>query len=357
MKKVWIFSNKFAAAHFSHLCAWYACVKEAGYDCELVLDEGYRDFTEKEPDVSCFFNTDEEKLRSGCDVCIFYNLSKVDHKFYKRLIKRNPKMKTFLVLHEPRESVGEILSFFLHKQENGKETVKALGRDYFAKKLLRKKVGIVLCSKKSEEVFVKRYPKYEPHYLFPLIFRDECVECSAEEKEYFSFIGTALTCHGFEKFLATIKEMSVKDEKIKFQIATGSDIQSALDDDLKKLIENGRLIVNSEHYLSNEEINEAYRKASCVWLGYNRSMQSGVLCKAWMFGAPVVCSDVGSFREFVDESCGVILKENFTADDVYEAYRTVLARYPGIVESTRKAFFEKYYYGNFTDEMKNLIEG
>ena len=40
--------------------------------------------------------------------------------------------------------------------------------------------------------------------------------------------------------------------------------------------------------MSNLEINNYFNKSLVVWNAYRRSMQSGVLPKAYMFGTPVI---------------------------------------------------------------------
>ena len=65
-------------------------------------------------------------------------------------------------------------------------------------------------------------------------------------------------------------------------------------------------IILKEANIPNEEVEVFFKSADVCCLPYRNIYQSGVIFVAMRFGAPIVATDVGSMREFVDENIGVI---------------------------------------------------
>ena len=179
----------------------------------------------------------------------------------------------------------------------------------------------------------------------------------APERNYFSFIATAIRNHGFDLFLDYVRGKA-DDPSACFRIDTRSDIRHALREDVfQRLIHEKRLLVRQGRPLSNAEINEAYASSACVWLFYRRSFQSGVLCKSMMFGAPVIASDTGSFREFVDGDNGVILPTGAGNADIDRAYETIRRRLPEMSRAARETWLRHFDYRAQSDAFRELIRG
>ena len=68
---------------------------------------------------------------------------------------------------------------------------------------------------------------------------------------------------------------------------------------MKKMQDEGQLLVQQGRPLTEEEMSAAYRRSVATWNGYRRSTQSGVLPNAFMQGTPVIATKLGSFEEFV----------------------------------------------------------
>jgi glycosyltransferase involved in cell wall biosynthesis len=65
-----------------------------------------------------------------------------------------------------------------------------------------------------------------------------------------------------------------------------------------------------ERHVPNEDVEIFFKAADVLCLPYRNIYQSGLVFLALCFGIPVVATDVGSLREFVDENTGVIATTN-----------------------------------------------
>lgn len=347
-KKILIFSNKFSPAHFSHLVAFYKGYEELNYDCMLVLDRKYEDFVNQYKGILKVKFNDETNFEN-VDHVIIYNISTIDSKYLKKVMDK--KTTLHVIVHEPWPGMKKTIKNYFDKVEPLNETIKSFGRNYFLKKLLKKGAKIIVCSNNAAKVYNK-----EKISVLPLIFEDENTNIINDkvEKKYFSFIGSATPAHGFNEYVNFIK--ANRDKDILFQIATSSNINETLKDELlQEMIKNNKLIVQQGRFLTNEEINLAYLKSSSTWLLYKRSTQSGVICKSWMFGTPVICSNIGSFGEYVDGTNGIIL-ENINNEEILNKYMQINNDLDNMSKSSRESFDKHFNYKYKLELLKKIIE-
>lgn len=355
MKNAIIMSAKYAPGHFSHMLAYYELFLAIGYDSLLYLNKEYEGFTKEYPEYKREFISDTYGI--SADILFIYNMSISDGRIISKFKESNPNIKIYFVYHEPWMGISPWLTDLFKKRESVFDSVKTFGRAFFVKSILKSSNMILLPSNKAEDYYKKTCVKYNGNFaVFPLVFTDETDKSlDLQEKKYFSFISTVQSSKNFTKFLEFIKYKSKKDTSARFQIATRSDITEYLDTQLKNLINEGRLIVNYGHPLSNAEINHAYAISKCTWMLYNRSTQSGVLCKSFMFGAPVIASNIGSFSEFVNDSNGIILEDNYTLEDIDIAYEKIKNNFEALCEGARQTFKSRFYYETHVEIFKKIV--
>ena len=354
MKAV-IMSAKYAPGHFSHMLAYSSLFESIGYESVMLIDEGYKTF--KKEYGNCKYETFDNFHSITADVLLIYNMSIHDSKYISILKKNNSKLKVLFVYHEPWFGYKKWFEDFISRKESLIDSVKTLGRFFFVKSILKKSNLILLPSSKAVNYYEKICVKYNKHYyLFPLVFTDESNNKSnLKEKKYFSFVSTVQNSKNFTMFLDYIKFKAKIAPDSMFQIATRSDVTEHVDAELKALIKQKRLIINHAHSLSNAEINQAYARSNCIWMLYNRSTQSGVLCKSFMFGTPVIASNIGSFSEVVNSDNGIILSENYTLDDIDRAYEKIKADFEHFGNGARQTFISNFYFESQIDLFKKIV--
>lgn len=357
MKKVFIMSAKFSPGHFSHMLAYYKLFEELDYQPYLFVDNRYNSFLRDYKEFqSIIINTSFDVIP---DILLIYNLSSKDMKYVKQLKRKNANLKVYFVYHEPWYGFKRWICDVIKHNESVIDNIKALGRFIFSKSVIKNANKVILSSNKAVDFYVKNCIKYNKNYvLFPLVFIDESIDNNTsliKEKKYFSFISTAAAAKNFDLFIKYIKYRSRKDKDALFQIATRTDISRYIDSEIKSLIDNNRLIVIHGHSLTNDEINYAYAISCCTWMLYRRSTQSGVLCKAMMFGSPVIASDIGSFKEFVDGSNGIVLSQNYSFQDIDNAYGSIMSELESFSQNARKTFLNKFLYVNQIERFRKNV--
>lgn len=353
MNKVYIMSVKFAPGHFSHLLAYYEFFEACNCKPYLLLDKKYDSFINESESYNYIYF--DEYLNEAPDILFIYNLSKIDAKIIKKFLKMNPSMEVYFVYHEPWIGYQNCIKDFLRGNESILDTIKSIGRYFFVKQVLKKSKKVILPSEEACKNYQKKCIRFNKNYcVLPLIFTDECKnKIDLKEKKYFSFISTVSNSKNFAKFIEYIKYKAKKNPEFMFQIATRSDISNYLDDELQQLIDNKRLIVNYGHPLSNAEINKAYLMSCCTWVLYKRSTQSGVLCKSFMFGAPVIASDIGSFKEFVNDTNGVILDKDCSFNEIDEAVEKIRDNLKDYSEKSRQTFLNNFSWKCLLNDKKS----
>lgn len=356
MKNIYIMSAKFAPGHFSHLLAYYELFNANNYNSILYLDEHYNLFIQG---TKYNYITIGSNINKIPDVLFIYNLSTKDCNIIRKFKKLNPNLHIIFVYHEPWWGIANCIENFMLKKESFQETIRALGRYFYAKRVLQLSHKVILPSKKALLQYKYKCVKYNANYtVIPLIFTDECHEkINLKNKRYFSFISTVSNSKNFEKFIEFLKYKANENNTLQFQIVTRSDISKYIDNDIKQLVKEKRLILNYGHPLSNTEINEAYNNSYCTWLYYQRSTQSGVLCKSFMFGTPVIASDVGDFKNYIHKN-GCLLKTNANFDDIDNALIQIRKNLKIFSFNARKTFLENFSWESISNQLdiENLMK-
>ena len=110
-----------------------------------------------------------------------------------------------------------------------------------------------------------------------------------------------------------------------------------------------------ERRIPNEEVEVFFKAADVLCLPYRNIYQSGVVFLALRFGIPVVATDTGSLREFVDEKSGVIAKTNDAAG-LAEALRVFFGRRDQFSREEIAGGAKKYKWENLCRAMAPLYQ-
>lgn len=287
----------------------------------------------------------EDALAFKPDVVWLYNIGFEDRQLIHAFQDHS---RIVYVLHEPYMGMKEIL-------KEGKNipymVVAALLNAWICKKSYR-----VALSSAYAVANCKKYMSgtYRKSITFPLIFPDKYIQDS--DRKYFSMIGGYNDPHASDDFLDFVRESSTRNE-ICFQIATRSDIADKLNDSvLQKMMESGRLIVQQGRPLTEDEMNQAYRRSLCTWNAYHRSTQSGVLANSFMQGTPVVATHLGSFEEYVKDGENGVFIDDYDYETILRAYQRIEQDVDAMSECCRNTFLERFYYRNQISRFKEIIE-
>lgn len=331
-KKVLIISNKFNNGHVAGLMGWYKTIEKIGFLVELALPHEYREYF---TDGYVIIKNKKIDFNNYSHMIIF-NLSVLDIFMIKQAKKIKPSIKIMFVYHEPwrglQNEMGRLVASikvcFLM-------IVKKIISDF----VLSNSDCVILPSKFSYDVYkMNQSKKNDCFYCSNLIFTDQANNKINYNKKYFSFISTASYDKSIDLFFEFVKYCDVLEENINFLVVTKTDVSNYIDQHIKRIIEKGRLIIKSGKPLSEDEMNNAYDNSLCTWLLYRSSSQSGVLPKCFMWGSPVIASNVGIFSEQINGDNGLIINDIGDFDEIINSFHFIENNKEKYIKNSRMSF-------------------
>jgi hypothetical protein len=296
----------------------------------------------------------EELNRSRINVSVFWfpSLNNIREIIKLKLVY---KSKIFYVLHEPFDSIRNYY-------KSGFGLVKIIkicliNLVNIPTILLSDK--IILPSESALKTYEKNYSWINKEFtMIPLLFTDENNKEVSPKKTHISYIGTIAADHAFNKFIdfAIIAMENDWFPGHKFLIATSSRIPSRERKLVKSFIEKGLIEVKEGEMMSNKTINGFYQNSAIVWNAYNRSMQSGVLPKAYMFGAAVIVLFKNNSIFIDDHETGILVNDNGNVEELRVAVEKILSEKQFFETKSRNKFLSTFFYKKYLDDFKNLLK-
>lgn len=346
--RIVVSSLKFSPGHLSHIIAYAKLFSEMGNDTKLWLHEDYKKLIKDYQFPVLWY---PENICRNANIILFANVSTKNHIFARNFKKEGTRI--IYLYHEPWDGFKQYL------KEGVKQTIKATVAHYFSIRLLQLSDLVIVPSKYAFELYKNTDIKYNTNVIvIPLLFDNEMSrEIDPSKKTYLSYVGHAVKGHAFDVFIDFVKYIYKNHFQVKVEIATRTDLTNLLERDrlLSLMVTEGVLRIAHGRPLTNEEINEAYERSFCVWNIYRRSTQSGVLPKAFMFGTPVLASNIGSFPEYVrNGENGFLVERNYTFDELLDLVVKTKQDIQRMAKSCRETFETTFYWRNYLNS--ELVE-
>ncbi len=353
MKNALVVSLNFNPGHFSHLIANYKLFKEAGFQPTLYVNPGFRAL-DADHQYDTVTTPKELGRLSSIDVAVFWFPSLRN---IPEIIRLKVLYKTWIIYiyHEPFDSI-------LNYYRSGfriKKILKICLINLVNIPVILLSDRIVLPSAKALKLYQRKYTMLNRQYsMLPLLFDDEAGSGPhKDDKNCFSYIGTIAADHAFDQYVRFVDHAVRHDlfPGVQFIVATRNEIPQREMEILKPHIVAGKVSVSSGRSMTNEEINVFYKKSLIVWNAYYRSMQSGVLPKAYMFGASVIILS-GNENEFFDNhQTGVAISDNRNIDEIAHAASEILNNKATFMHNCQEKFLATFYYKNKVSDFMKLI--
>lgn len=344
----YIVSLNFNPGHVSHLIAGYMQMKDLGYDPVCLVNQKFVDFL---PDwINCSVYGKDEL--TSCAVAMFLFPSEKNLKLMRRL-RRRYHSKILYLFHEPLDS----LKAYWSAEKSVLHILKTWAVGLVNALTVRLSDAVILPSVKAVKLYDDSWLySNKNRAMIPLMFADEQTEIERNaRRKYISYIGTVTLDHAFEEFV-TFADSMIREglyPDVKFLIATRSKVQREAR--LDAMLDSGRLELIDGHPLTNEQINNCYAESIVIWNAYNRTTQSGVLVKAFMFGTPAIVLKE-NLSEFTVHGYNVVaISDNKDNREITTAVSEVLDNLPEFTGNCRKTFTERFYYGQYNDKVSALL--
>jgi glycosyltransferase involved in cell wall biosynthesis len=217
---------------------------------------------------------------------------------------------------------------------------------------------IILPSARAYEALPAARSNKERYAKINLFFADETKPKQINQLRVFiTYIGTVAEDHAFAEFVQLMYSSIINKTLLPYQflIATRSKIPDKYSSIIQFGIYSERLIVQSGASMTNNQINYFYSQSFVVWNAYKRSMQSGVLPKAYMFGTPVIVS-VSNQSEFFENGVhGALISDQYTSEDFESAIFEIQKNWPKLSENCRNFYLNKFDYRAIASTFINFL--
>jgi glycosyltransferase involved in cell wall biosynthesis len=335
-------SRNFNPGHCSHLVATHKLLSGRGLRVLMLLHPSFKSMDMGERDTIL---TNVRDLRHvGRVELLVVTFPSVQALFDMVLMKWRYRTSIAYVFHEPFESIRAYWNAGFGARKTARICLIAIIN--WGIVLLSDKV--ILPSKKAEAIFRAKYSRPRQRYaMIPLLFDDEAQSGDLEkERRYIAYIGTVAEDHAFDEFLRFVGRAidSHLFTNHRYLVATGSSLSVAARALVAPLVASGRLEVLEGRPLSNAAINDCFASSVVVWNAYKRSMQSGVLPKAYMFGTPLLVSSSTQSEFFTDRHTGVLISDRYDVGEIKDAIANIIENFAEYSAACRRRFLDIFYY-------------
>jgi glycosyltransferase involved in cell wall biosynthesis len=224
--------------------------------------------------------------------------------------------------------------------------------EYFQEKLLKNTDVAVVSSKEALRLFNFRYPSFSgKKILIPLLYEDLGEsESDAQKREYVTFVGPPVPAKNPEKFLEIVKYSNANGLNMRFLLISRSKVRD------NRFLREKNLEIFCKERISDEEFGELIKRSIAVITPYRRATQSSVILVSYMYGTPVVSSDVGGLPEFVSHKrTGYLLDINANVEEWVEGINYVQKNFTRLSAECRRFFVENFSGKNWEKYIDDLL--
>ncbi len=362
MKKLLIGSLQYSPIYKSHCCALGKECEKNGYQVRYLFSNEYKwmlsnDIMQK----TIFIGNSKDilsSIKNGLNLKIIFDLNQVlinERPNYVYMYNYHPFLNYYLALFSRKNKI----KFIQHVQEpyvENKHVYKGLKQywlylfELFQGMLLSKTDTVVLSSQEALNLFDKRYKGFRGNKFFiPLLYEDigDTISSSSERK-YVTFIGPPVPTKSPEIFLKIIDYSNEFNLNLDFLMISRNKI-----DDPSYSKDN--LMIFYKDRISDEEIGHFLKCSLMTITPYRVATQSSVILTSYMYGTPVISTDIGGLPEVVHPlETGYLVSIHSDIDKWIEGMEYIISNLNNMSDNCR-SYFEKEFSGNNWDKYIDKI--
>jgi len=360
---IYVGSLKYSPVFKSHCCAFGRACEEKGYSVRYLFSREYDWLLPREVKEKTVFVGHSVSISSMLKDTFSFKNRKEIRKIFSEDQPTRVYMHNYHFLNHyiAKLSKRHGCSFIYHVHEPYVQNKKAHGGfhqywlylfECFQGKLLKNTDVAVVSSNVASHLFDLRYPDFSgKKILVPLMYEDlDGSDSDMQDREYITFVGPPVPAKNPEKFLAIVRYSNDNDLGLKFLLISRSKIRDT------RYFREKNLEIFSRKRISNEEFGESIKRSIAVLTPYRRETQSSVILVAYMYGTPVVSSDVGGLPEFVSHrKTGYLLNVDAKVEDWIEGISYVQKNFPMLSKNCRKYFVENFSGKNWKKYLNDIL--
>lgn len=365
-RKIFVGSLQYSPIYKSHCCALGKQCEKYGYSVKYLFSREYEWLLPKEIKEKTIFIGKSTGITSavidGLNFKHRQKLSKIlleDRPDYIYMYNYHPFLNYYIA--KSSKKCGS--TFIQHVQEpyvENKKVYKGLHQywlylfEYLQGKLLKKTDIVVLSSNEAWSPFEKRYPHFSgSKRMIPLMYEDlGWTRSDIEDRKYITFIGPPVPAKGPETFLEIVEYSEKHNLSLDFLVISRLKIKSS------RYYGKSNLKIFYKEKITDEEIADYMCHSLMTITPYKAARQSSVILTSYMYGTPVISTNVGGLREVVFHlKTGYLLDKNAKVEEWIEGINFIKDNLSKMSKDCRDYFVREFSETNWPRYFKDIFGG
>lgn len=372
--KIFVGSLQYSPAHKIHCCALGKQCENYGYSVKYLFSQKYEWMLAEEIKKKTIFIGKSANIIST----IIDGLNqKLRNKLREIILKDRPdyvymwSFQPFLNNYIATLSRKYGITFIQHVHEpyvENKKVYKGIKQywlyilEYLQEKLLENVDIAVISSNRALYLFEKRYQNFSGRkIMIPLMYEDKGnLTSNIEDRKYITFIGPPVPAKGPETFLEIVEYSEKHNLGFNFLLISRLKVKDS------RYYNKNNLKIFYKEEISDEEMGEHKRHSLMTITPYKVALQSSVILTSYMYGTPVISTNVGGLSDVVHHlKTGYLVDKNARVEEWIEGIKFIKDNLPIMSTNCRDYFvrefseinWQKYFKGIFLrgeNEQKNV---
>lgn len=362
--KIYIGSLQYSPIYKSHCCALGKQCEKYGYSVKYLFSWKYEWMLPEEVKEKTIFIGKSagiaSAIKDGLNFKHVRKLSRIlleDRPDYIYMYNFHPFLNYYIA--KLAKKCGS--TFTQHVQEPYVEDKKVYGGlkqywlylfEYFQEKLLENVDIAVISSNRASYLFEKRYQNFSGRkVIIPLMYEDMGDSTSnIEGRKYITFIGPPVAAKGPETFLKIVEYSERHNLGFNFLMISRSRVKDP------RFYTKSNLEIFYKDKTSDEEMGEYIQRSVMTITPYKVATQSSVILVSYMYGTPVLSTNVGGLSEFVYHSkTGYLVDKNAKVEEWIEGINFIKDNLSKMSKDCRDYFVKEFSEINWPKYFKDLF--
>lgn len=210
---------------------------------------------------------------------------------------------------------------------------------------------VIISSNFASKLFDIRYPSFSGNkLLIPLLFEDlGYSSCQTQTRKYITFVGPPLPAKGSDKFLEIVRYSSKHHLDLALQMTSRTNPRDS------RFLQERNLRIRSTRGFSDVAFGKVIQRSYAVLTPFKRATQSATIIGSYMYGTPVVSSNVGGLPEVVKHrKTGYLVEAKAKAAQWIKGINYVRNNFSRLSRHCRKYFVEHHSEKNWRKYLPDL---
>jgi glycosyltransferase involved in cell wall biosynthesis len=364
MKKLLIGSLQYSPIYKSHCCALGKECEKNGYQIKYLFSNEYNwMLCENIRQKTIFIGNSKDVFSAifdGFNLKILKYIKKVildESPDYIYMYNFHPFLNYYLAYFAEKNNI----TFIQHIQEPFVENKSIYGGskqywlglfELFQEKLFDLTDIVVLSSKEAMRLFEKRYKKFSgKRVVIPLIYEDLGKKINiSNHRRYITFIGPPVASKSPEIFLDIIDHCNDLHQNLAFLLITREKIDNP--SFCKKNLE-----ILYKDKISDDELGFYLNNSLLTVTPYKIATQSSVILTSFMYGTPVISTNVGGIPEVVRHlETGYLVDINSDIEEWLCGINFLISNISWISYNCRNYFVKEFSEENWNKYLRKLLD-